>query len=168
MQLGDALGVLAIVLTGVGLVYAGLQLRDARKSARGQFLLALDERFDGHAEVHHRLRPGGDWAQGSDTGPHDVAEWVAVEMYMGLFERVDLLVRDGLISRTSVDDLYGYRLSNLVANRMIRQQKLVQNADGWRLFIHLWSELSHIPHGSVADRSPCPPNIERWANPRVT
>jgi hypothetical protein len=164
MQLGDALATVAIALTTAGLVYAGLQLRDAKRSARGQFLLALDERFERHAEVHYRLRVGGDWARASDSGPQEPAEWIAVEMYMGLFERVDLLVRDGLISLTAVDDLYGYRLLNLVANPVIRQEKLIRDADWWRLFIHLWSELSQIPNGFVASRYPCPPDIERLAN----
>jgi hypothetical protein len=154
MDLGDGLGIVAILLTAVGLVYAGLQLRDAKKSTRGQFLLALDERFDKHAYVHQRLRPGGDWGSDYNHGPASTEEWVATEMYMGLFERIDLLARDGLLSLKAIDALYGYRLCNIVRNRTIVEAKLVDHPDGWKDFLHLWEALSNVSDSYVAKTAP--------------
>ncbi|MDZ7363697.1 MAG: hypothetical protein ONB46_23715 [candidate division KSB1 bacterium] len=37
--------VAGLIMTGIGLIYAGIQLRAAKKIARGKFLLRLDEMF---------------------------------------------------------------------------------------------------------------------------
>jgi hypothetical protein len=154
MSTGDVLALIGVLVAVAGLIYAGRQLRDAKHSARGEFILALDGRFDQHAVTHGRLRPGGDWSDGN-KGPTSAADWVSVESYMGLFERVDILVREGLISLSMVDDLYGYRLVNIVKNKVILNEKLKKRPDGWRLFIHLWNELTNIENGYVAKHAPC-------------
>lgn len=125
-----------IILTGVGLIFTGLQVRDARRVAQGEFLLRLDELFRDHHPVHLRLRPGGEWA-GSEKGPQSPAEWAEVEAYMGLFERINLLIERKIVDKETVDRLYGYRIRNIVANDVIRQAKLVRARASWQDFVNL-------------------------------
>jgi hypothetical protein len=137
----DAATVVGLIMTGIGLIYAGIQLRAAKKIARGEFLLRLDEMFQQHLEVHTRLRPGGVWAvQGK--GPSSLEDWVAVEKYMGLFERIKVLIDDGIVDLATIDRLYGYRVFNIVANEVIRKAKLEgETRKYWQDFIGLHQSL---------------------------
>jgi hypothetical protein len=126
---------LGAIVAAFSLVYAALQLRTSRKIARGEFLLHLDELFSLHTEVHQNLRPGGDWANGGR--PQSNVEWIAVERYMGLFERVKVLIDDGIIDANTVNRLYGYRITNIVSNAAIQEEKLVKEAGSWKDFIEL-------------------------------
>jgi hypothetical protein len=42
MELQTLATILGLIMTGIGLVYAGIQLRDAKKITRGEFFLRLD------------------------------------------------------------------------------------------------------------------------------
>jgi len=117
------------------------QMEEVRKAQRGEFLLHLDEMFRAHNDVHTRLRPGGSWADG-DKGPVEVEEWVALEQYMGLFERIQLLTEEEIIGLPVIDRLYGYRLTNIANHPIIRDKKLLSEARGWRDFISLWHDIA--------------------------
>ncbi len=131
------------------LAAANEQLRDGQKTAYGDFLLRLDEAFRQYQEAHTKLRPGGEWSKlGPDgkwrekeDGPEFRKDGPAVEGYMGLFERVQLLLAKDLIDIDTVNRLYGYRLFNIVNNSIIYQVKLVELGDGWIDFIKLWKAL---------------------------
>jgi hypothetical protein len=129
-----------LVFTGIGLTFAGMQLRVAQRTAHGEFLLNLDEMFWHHDKTHRRLRPGGDWSK-KGTGPseEDFEAWTDVESYMGLFERINVLVKEGIIDLDTVNRFYGYRISNIVNNDRIREGKLEnpKTKGGWRDFIEL-------------------------------
>jgi hypothetical protein len=112
----------------------------SRKIAQGEFLLRLEELFQMHLETHKRLRPGGEWA-GGKGGPTTNTEWIDVERYMGLFERINALVRDKVVPLDYIDKFYGYRLLNIAANPIIHQVKLVEEADSWQDFIELWQQI---------------------------
>ncbi|MCW5849379.1 MAG: hypothetical protein KIT87_04825 [Anaerolineae bacterium] len=127
---------LGLPLALVGLFYTVRQLQAAQRTAKGDFLLRLDEAFQRHQEVHRRLRPGGDWAD-SGQGPESVEEWIAVEQYMGLFERIKTMIDDGIVDLATIDRLYGYRVLNIVANDQIRQAKLEYAAEDWSDFLSL-------------------------------
>jgi hypothetical protein len=136
----SAVGVAGAV---AGLWYGALQLRHTRSSARASFLLDLDSSFAQHVEVHRLLRPGGAWA-GTGKGPTTADEWIAVEDYMGLFERIEVLIEGGVLVASLVDRLYGYRVSNIVANPVVRDQKLIAGADGWQDFLMLVDRLREV------------------------
>src|SRR5580700_744395 len=118
---GTAVGAIAQIFvffgTGLGLLYAGRQLRNQKNTTNGQFLLELDKMFQLHNKVHVNLRPGGDWTQRTDS--FTVHEWAEIEEYMGLFESIKLLIDKGAIDIDTVERMYGYRLSNIVANPLI-------------------------------------------------
>lgn len=109
----------------------------ARKDSRGDFLLRLDEAFRYYQPVHSKLRPKGEWHDGLG-GPQSREEWIAVEGYMGLFERVQILVEQKVIDIATVERLYGYRISNIVANTVIRDAKLTGDVrNDWSDFVKL-------------------------------
>ncbi|MCB9102631.1 MAG: hypothetical protein H6633_00065 [Anaerolineales bacterium] len=87
-----------------------------------------------------KLRPGGIWSDG-ESGPTSPADWVAVEKYMGLFERVKVLIDNGLVDIDTIDKLYGYRVINIVANKVIYHKKIKDEAEAWQKFIELWHAL---------------------------
>jgi hypothetical protein len=135
--------IMGLVLTAIGLIYTGYQKRGSKKVARGEFFLHLDEMFQQHNETHTHLRPGGAWGD-RKTCPASVEEWVAVERYMGLFERINILVEDKIIDIDTVDRLYGYRVINVSENKIIRQVKLEQQAKDWQDFINLRNRILKI------------------------
>lgn len=148
MNAADYIAGVGAVLTGIGLIYAGLQMRLARRVARAEFLLQLDAMFREHQRVEHDLRVT--WADG---GPGTHEEWIAVENYMGLFERVQAMVDDGIIDLNTFDMMYGYKLFYLVRNRVIHDHKLVERQAHWTLFIKLWRSLERLGR----DRRPYSP-----------
>jgi hypothetical protein len=128
------------------LVAGQAQLKRQTLTARGQFLLSLHERFREHDPIHLRLRSRStDFAWWADDQPTR-AEWAAVEAYMGLFERVWVLVKDGSIDIEVIDRLYGYRVRNIVKNDRIRAAKLENSAlaRDWVDFIELWRALDDV------------------------
>jgi hypothetical protein len=145
-------GLGAALAAAIGLAYAGLQLRAARQSAEGarreaesgrrttesQFLLALEDQFRVHWDVHVALRPGGEWTA-AGTGPESNQDWARVESYMGLFERLNILHRNGVLPLPYIRQFYRYRLRNIWANQVIRSNKMEAHPEGWRDLI----ELSH-------------------------
>lgn len=145
-------GLGAALAAAIGLAYAGLQLRAARQSADGaraeaesgrrttesQFLLALEDQFRVHWDVHVALRPGGKWAT-AGAGPESSEEWARVESYMGLFERLNILHRNEVLPLPYIRQFYRYRLNNLWANPVIRGEKMDARPEGWSDLI----ELSH-------------------------
>lgn len=126
-------------LAGVGFgIWSGLkQLNHTTAVARSSFLLQLDNAFVRHEEAKRNLRPGGKWWK---EGVHkeDRDAWILIEAYMGLFERVQVMIEDGVVDLQGFDDLYGYLLVNIVDNTSIREAKLESNlAPYWQRFIDL-------------------------------
>ena len=139
----DVVTQVGLLLTFIGLVYTAEQIRRGRKVAQGEFLLRLDELFQSHNDVHEKLRPGGEWAK-ENAGPSTPDEWVKVELYMGLFERVQILIEDGIIRRKIFERLYGYRVGNIVKNQRIKVEKLEKRSEGWKDFIALAHSLGYL------------------------
>jgi hypothetical protein len=151
-----------LILTGGGLIFAAKQVRAANEQARaaneqaraaseqletsqriarGEFLLHLDEIFRHHDRVHRRLLPNrGEWGSPENGPPLDDSEaWADIESYMGLFERIKVLIDAGMIDKDTMNRLYGYRISNIVRNNVIRVGKLEnpETKGGWTDFIEL-------------------------------
>lgn len=144
----DWLASIGLLLTGFGLVGTAIALYQTRKQAEqaqkvtlGQFLLDLDEKFSHHQDAHVALRPGGKSAN-EDAGPVTAEEWAQVEAYMGLFERINILIDKNILDADTVDRLYGYRVNNIVANPVINQAKLVKKSEDWTNFLSLCEKLN--------------------------
>lgn len=139
---GAIAGLLAVAVGIFALWYADKQVklgRDQRSYASslalGQFLLQLDEAFHGHREAHLNLRPGGQW-YGTTDRPRD-DEMPVAEAYMGLFERIKIMIDLKLLPADVVNRLYGYRVGNIWRNDRIMREKLVKRHDQWQDFLAL-------------------------------
>ncbi|MDX1994051.1 MAG: hypothetical protein SF029_16820 [bacterium] len=138
---------LTLIVTIVGVVYAGNQLHLSRRVSQGEFLLHLDEMMRVHDKVHRSLRPGGKWAKGN-VGPINADEWADVESYMGLFERIKILIDRKILDIKLFDRLYGYRIDNIIANEVIVQTKLgSEEKESWQDFIALHRALEQSRKG---------------------
>lgn len=56
---------------------------------------------------------------------------------MGLFEHCEIMMNLGLIDVQTFSDIFAYRLRNIVANSLICEKKLRQEAELWKRFISL-------------------------------
>ena len=127
--IGIAIAVAALAVTAV-------QARQAAATSKAQFWLDLRRMFADHQDVHVSLRPGGKWST-NNSGPSSSSDWVAVEAYMGLFEHCERMIISRLIDIETFKSIYGYRIKNLLANRVIVDAKLHKSASGWQDFISL-------------------------------
>jgi hypothetical protein len=139
------LAVIGLIFTGIGLIINSYQIRQTRQVTLGQFLLQLDQMFMDHVAVHRALRPGGKWADNT-AGPQTPEEMADVEAYMGLLERLAVLIEKGMIDRDVAQRLYGYRVGNIVMNAVIREKKLDWEAKGWKDFIKLCRTFGYEKH----------------------
>ena len=142
-QRGVSLDALRNIVTIIGVIVAAGSLAFTaknteltRQTSRARFWLDLRDQFAKHADVHHRLRSAGNWA-GDKGGPVTPEEWAHVEAYMGLFEHCEIMLDQGLIDESTFKEIYRYRLINIVANTIIRREKLCKRASGWKRFLEL-------------------------------
>jgi hypothetical protein len=133
---GLAVALCGLLLAMGGFSYAGRQLLHSQRSAQGAFLLDLEGMLRQHDEVHTKLDSptGRAWAPSDD-------DWPAIEAYMGVFERIQLLVDRKILDIETVDRLYSYRVINIVLNDRIRSGKLDEKAAFWPDFFELWKGL---------------------------
>jgi hypothetical protein len=135
-QWTDIVTIIGVIVAAKTLSYTASQINANAKTNHGQFLLHIDEMLAKHNEVHLSLRPGGKWSK-NNRGPKTPKEWAAVDSYMGLFERINILVKDKIISIDVVDQLYGYRITNITANNKIKKNKLDNIGENWCNFKEL-------------------------------
>ena len=93
-----------------------------------------------HDAVHVKLDSewGADWKPSPE-------EWPAIEAYMGVFERIQVLIDERVLTLRTVDRLYSYRVLNIVSNDHIRAEKLVEKEQFWPDFCKLWHGLERCP-----------------------
>jgi len=60
---------------------------------------------------------------------------------MGLFEHCEVMLREGLIDLKTFSSIYRYRVKNILANKVIVQEKLVKEKKRWTEFIRLTHRL---------------------------
>ena len=148
MNLADGLALLIAAFSAglavFGLLFTAQQIKHQKQAQEASTWLELRRMFAEHNSVHLALRPGGEWSE-PGYGPVSAADWSSVESYMGLFEHCEHLLAKGLLDRAIFKDIYSYRLWNVVANDVIRNEKLVKNSSGWSAFLRLLDRFE-IPH----------------------
>jgi hypothetical protein len=128
--------IIGVIIAAGSLAFTAINTDLTWRTSRARFWLDLRDQFAKHADVHNRLRPAGDWA-GDKGGPATPKEWAQVEAYMGLFEHCEIMLYQKLIYESTFEEIYSYRLSNVVANTIIRREKLCERASGWKRFLEL-------------------------------
>lgn len=155
----SVLTVAIVAIAVIAGVYTKEELETGQKIARGDFLLRLDEAFMHHKDVHANLAPGGDWHRGAN-GPKFPNDTFPVSSYMGLFERIKVLVDEGIIKIDTVDRLYSSRFFNILRNPTIYQSRLVANTSEWRDFIELWKAIKETRQKSNRQMPEDLPSLE--------
>lgn len=136
--------IVASMAAVIGLFYAVVQLQKNARIAEGQFLIELTKMFAEHEDVHIKLRPAGDWRNGK-ANPDTVKDWTAIDNYMGLFERCEILMRQKTLDPSVFAVLFGYRLTNILSQPAIVEKKLVGGERKyWGDFIRLLDRLKKM------------------------
>ncbi|MEO7780612.1 MAG: hypothetical protein ABIR84_02085 [Candidatus Nitrotoga sp.] len=135
LEFKDLITILGVLIAATSLVFTAINTRINMRTNRARFWLDLRDRFERHDEVHHQLRPGGVWTGGK--GPETSEEWASLEAYMGLFEHCEVMLAQHLIDEATFRDIYAYRLRNIVANDIVRREKLQRLVSGWVRFLPL-------------------------------
>ena len=139
----------AIKTLNAGAESLRLAAQEATKSteiARAQFWIMVRGVLANYDDVHAKLRPGGIWAptdanEYATRGPQDAAEWARLELYMGMFEYCEKLIRRDLLAKSDFSESYRYRLKNLVNNAVIVENKLHEFETEWQDFYSLCQRL---------------------------
>jgi hypothetical protein len=139
---GVAGGLFALVFTGITILDAQKQAGENAAIFRAQFSILLRQVFTAYDDLHTNFRPGGPW-HGPDKYP-PLADWARIELYMGLFEHCDRLLKEGLIDEQEFAAAYGYRLKNLLTNDWVVKVKLESIRPGWKGFINLCYRLPEV------------------------
>jgi hypothetical protein len=141
-----------LVIALAGIFYAIKTLRDNGIIARAQFFATVRGLMAEYDDVHAKLRPEGAWAPPEGelfarTGPGTPEDWARVELYMGLFEYCEVLLRRGLMQQEDFDRSLRYRLQNLMRNAVIVEIKLLSDLKvGWEDFLLLCGRCGvHVP-----------------------
>jgi hypothetical protein len=112
-------------------------LGSSRDVALGQLLLTFDELLLQYVDVHTRLHPSSPdsaWTLRDPPSPH---EQIRIETYMGLFERLFILIDRETVPVDIAHRFYEYRVGNLVHNEWVLERKLREKARGWSEFLAL-------------------------------
>lgn len=128
----------AALATVAGIVFIWWQIREARKQTKGQFLLQLDDHFKSLEAVHQLLSGVDEWNPDEPSNHSLNVGRIELNQYMGLFERIEVLIEDGVIDISLFYRLYGYRLYLILKNEVI-YMPLCQDegAYRWQDFISL-------------------------------
>ena len=125
-----AAGTLILALaTMISVVYIARQFNLTRQQAKGTFLLALDEQFEATNAMARRMISEPNFTPNGD-------EWIDVWRTMSVFERMSIMVDDGILDIALVDRLQGFRLLVIISNDAI-YQRLQSTGGEWRDFIHI-------------------------------
>lgn len=123
-SVAQAATIFGAVLAAAGVFYAGVQLHASALIAKGQFLLELTKMFAEHDPIHVKLRPGGEW-RGGQANPSGPDDWAAIDAYLGLFERCEVLIRQKSLDPIEFSNLFGYRLDNILSQPAITGKKFI-------------------------------------------
>lgn len=172
--------VIAVAIGAAGIFYAIKTLQAGAESlrlaadeaktstniARAQFWVMVRGVLANYDDVHANLRPKGIWApkEGetySLRGPTNGAGWARVELYMGMFEYCETLIRRGLLGEEDFRKAYRYRLRNLVLNAVVVEEKLhvhKESQDFWSLCNRLNVDIPSLDELSAERESHGTPN----------
>ena len=136
------------LLALIALYFAWEQLYQSKLIAKGELMLQLEALSDqgSRSETHIKLRPAGVWGVNNPgAAPSNNQEWAAIDDYMGFFEHVEHLLRAGSIDISDFQELFGYRVENLLSNETICTAKLKgPQREYWKLFLELLVRLNRF------------------------
>lgn len=138
------------LVAAIGLYFVALELRRTRKTTKGEFLLHLDEILNSFDDVTQATFekswiPSESISDDKETG---TISWARTNNYMGLFERIMLLIDDKILDLETFSRLYGYKVRYLILNEAA-YNKLVEKGVGWVLLIRLAKNLADLRRDDI-------------------
>jgi hypothetical protein len=134
MSVGDIIGTVALVFAAIAAWNGYKQLRDARKIAQGQFLLATDQLLAPFETVRRQIN--------KREPPSDPIE---LRRYMAALERIAYVFEKGYLEQEAIEHRYGSRLRKLINSEQPDYVRMIikrsENVEGWRDFLGLWTRL---------------------------
>ena len=110
---------------------------------------ALDEQFEATNAMARRILSEPNFTPNGD-------EWIGVWQMMSVFERMSIMVDDGILDIAMIDRLHGFRLLILIGNENV-YQRLQSTGGEWQDFIHMCHLIAdhreHSPDINDADRA---------------
>jgi hypothetical protein len=132
--------IIGVSVAAVALVIAAVQSRMSRAIARGDFLLRLDETKREHDDIHQQLQSGA-WTTGKPTPAGD--ERGRLLRYLGLFERIKVLIDSSVVDGATIDKFYGYCLNLILWNEGAHDLAR-SNPDGWKDYLALQEAIDRL------------------------
>ena len=129
ITIADIASIILAVATTSSLIYIARQVSVTRQQTKGQFLLALDEQFERSSAINMSL------VREPKLVPHG-EQWVEVWRLMSVFERINVMVEDGMLDIALVDRLYGVRLYIVLGNDAIFEH-VKSTGSEWQDFIDI-------------------------------
>jgi hypothetical protein len=131
-------------VTTISLIYVSRQVNATRLQTKGEFLVALDRQLADYTEIGLKLVRNRQMSPTRD-------EWLEIIGYLGVFERMNIMVEDDILDIDMVDRLFGSRLILLLTNNAIYDMVQSSGAE-WQDFIHLCRLIAdHRQQVHVAD-----------------
>lgn len=165
----DYATVVAAIAAAAGLIFAGIQVRSSRielEHARGvalaNALLTLDAlfvQFDCiQTRLHRQAYPPEEHRE-TDTAELTRDELVEAGRYMGLLERLKVMLDAEIVEIATIDRLYGFRIRTVTANPQTAQMldddsKKDDRNQGWK-------DLTELARALEKYRATSPLNAER-------
>ena len=142
MSTGDQIEAVSAVVGAIALVYAAVTFHRSMAVTRAQFTLDIFDRMERFNAVHVRFTHG-DWS--SDQHPaFNAKERGQIGRMLGLYEHIYGLYRDGILSDSSIDHLFSYRLFHMYRNKQVREW-VHRDAIGWAEVLALVEALWYRP-----------------------
>jgi hypothetical protein len=114
------------------------EIKATAQTTKAQFWVLIRSVFAWYDDVHAKFRPEGEWHwTKTQKGPSTAEEWARTEVYMGMFEYCEDLIKAGLLDQHQFSESYRYRIGNIVANPVVVSEKLCAHKKDWRRFIEL-------------------------------
>jgi hypothetical protein len=135
-DVADVAQIVGIALVIPAAYWAYKQLKSATASAESQAVLALDQAFSLFEDFRKQLNVARDGVTTDD---------VTLRRYVATFERLGLLVQNGVVGPDLADQLYGSRLAKLLTTSIGPVRKIVAEREGkgWENFLELWKLMHH-------------------------
>jgi hypothetical protein len=132
-----------LVAIGAGLaavITANSSNRMAKQVTGAEIIFQTDARLAQFETVHEAFRTRTIDERLQPDHPMPI-RWPQVEQYMGVFERIHSFAEQGLLDMRVVWEFYGFRYTNILRSREVRESKLAPEAAGWNRFIELGHDL---------------------------
>ena len=128
MEIIQIINAAASIAMVVALIYTILEFRRSSKFSKTTFLLDLRDKFmeSKRYNIHIALERKEDINNESDLND-----------YLGLFEVCEIMIENGALELTDFTKLYKYRLENILGNKKIVFNKLVNEYEYWKSLYNL-------------------------------